>query len=270
MDAAFFDARDLITHRFAVGHEGGQVARPWYLTRSAYPAGALCCHVRDLLQYGRFQLSDGTVDDHTLLTAAGLAQCHEPQVPIWGQESMALSWFVDDRSGTRIIHHGGATNGQIALLAMVPEHELVLAVLTNAGKGRALTREILEWVMDHLLDAPLPQPEPLPFETEDLRPYIGRFERDAAQLELGILGGRLVGQYIFQKGFPDENAPLPPPPPPMTFLPTGEDEFMIGDGPMAKSTVHAIRGGDGTIGWLRLGFRLHRRVADELQLPKGE
>jgi CubicO group peptidase (beta-lactamase class C family) len=265
MDEAFFDARDLVTHRFAVGHEDDQVARPWYLTRSAYPAGALCCHLRDLLKYGRFQLGDGTVNDNALLSAAGLAQCHAPQFPIWGKESMALAWFVDDSSGTRILSHGGATNGQIALLALVPEHALILAVLTNDSKGRVLSRKLLEWVMEHFLRAPLPQPEPIPCETADLRPYVGRFERDAAELELGILGGRLVGQYAFRKGFPDENAPPPPPPPPMTFLPTGEDEFMIGDGPMAESRVHAIRREDGAIGWLRLGLRLHRRVDDHLQ-----
>ncbi|MCA9918836.1 MAG: beta-lactamase family protein, partial [Anaerolineales bacterium] len=54
MKDAYFDARDVITHRFAVGHNGGKVARPWYLTRSAYPAGGICCHVNDLLRYGRF------------------------------------------------------------------------------------------------------------------------------------------------------------------------------------------------------------------------
>lgn len=261
MQDAFFDARDVITHRFAVGHNDGSVARPWYLTRSAYPAGGLCCHVKDLLKYGRFHLGEGTNNDgQQLISADALALNHTPQHTILNDESIALAWFVDDRAGTRILKHGGGTKGQVTLLALVPEHNLILTVLTNGENGGHLTREVLEWVMDKYLDAPIPQPEPIEYETADLQPYAGVYDRSFANIELGILGGRLIGQLAYKKGFPDEKTPPPPPPPPATFMPIGKDHFIVIDGPMAKSEANFLRRSDGSIGWLRLGLRAYKRV----------
>ena len=255
-----FDARDAITHRFAVGHNGGSVARPWYLTRSAYPAGGLCCHVQDLLVYGRFHLGDSPNNGPSLISTETLSLCHTPQFPIFNNESIALSWFVDDRAGTRILKHGGGTKGQVTLLALVPEHNLILAVLTNAENGGSLTREVMEWVMAEYLNAPIPQPEPIAHETADLQPYAGVYDRSFANIELGIIGGRLIGQMAYKKGFPDEKTPPPPPPPPMTFMPIGQDHLIVTDGPMAKAEAHLIRRDDGSIGWLRLGLRAYKRL----------
>jgi CubicO group peptidase (beta-lactamase class C family) len=260
MEDTFFDARDVITHRFAVGHNDGRVARPWYLTRSAYPAGGLCCHVRDLLKYGRFHLGNGTNNGRQLISANSLTLCHTPQHTILNDESVALAWFVDDRAGKRILKHGGGTKGQVTLLALVPEHELVLTVLTNSENGGNLTREVLEWVMANYLDGPIPQLEPIKYETADLQPYVGVYDRSFANVELGILGGRLIGQLAYKKGFPDEKTPPPPPPPPATFMPVGQDHFIVTDGPMAKSEAYFLRRPDGSIGWLRFGLRAYKRV----------
>ncbi|WP_420644472.1 serine hydrolase domain-containing protein [Candidatus Leptofilum sp.] len=260
MSDAFFGARDVITHRFAVGHGGGKVARPWYLARSAYPAGGLCCHVKDLLAYGRFHLGDGTSNDQKLISPELLKLCHTPQFPIWGKESIGLAWFVDDRAGTRVWRHGGGTKGQVTLLAIVPEHELVLVCFTNGENGGALTREVMEWVMAHYLDTPIPQPEPIAYETADLEPYVGKYDRGFADIELGIIGGRLIGQQAQRKGFPDQHTPPPPPPPPATLLPVGEDHFIVADGPMTRAEIHFIRNAEGAIGWLRLGMRAYKRV----------
>ena len=260
MADAQFDARDVITHRFAVGHSDGKVARPWYLTRSAYPAGGICCHVHDLLTYGRFHLGDGTVNDQKVISSELLDLCHTQQFTIWGKEAIGLAWFVDDRAGTRIWRHGGGTKGQVTLLAIVPEHELVLVCFTNGENGGALTREVLEWVMENYLDAPIPQPEPIAYETAELEPYVGKYDRGFAEIELGIIGGRLIGQQVQRRGFPDQHTPPPPPPPPATLLPTGTDQFVIADGPMKRAEVQFIRRDDGEIGWLRLGLRAYKRL----------
>jgi CubicO group peptidase (beta-lactamase class C family) len=260
MEETFFDARDVITHRFAVGHNGTpddmNVARPWYLTRSAYPAGALCCHVQDLLKYGRYNLSN----DPQLISTDSLAQLHKPQAQIFGKVAIALSWFVDDETGTRQLHHGGGTNGQISLLLLIPEHNLALVTLTNANNGGALNQEIVRWVLAEYLKIDLPEPEPIEYDTADLQPYAGKYDRPFAKIELGVLGGKLIGQMAYKKGFPDENSPPPPAPPPMTFMPLGEDHLIITDGPMAKSEAHFIRREDGSIGWLRLGLRAFTRL----------
>ena len=210
--------------------------------------------------YGRFHLGNGTFNDQNVISQELLDLCHTPQFPIWGKEAIGLAWFVDDRAGTRIWRHGGGTKGQVTLLAIVPEHELVLACFTNGENGGALTREVLEWVMEHYLDAPIPQPKPIAYETADLEPYVGKYDRGFAEIELGIIGGRLIGQQVQRRGFPDQHTPPPPPPPPATLLPTDKDQFVIADGPMQRAEVQFIRNADGEIGWLRLGLRAYKRL----------
>jgi CubicO group peptidase (beta-lactamase class C family) len=89
LNHCYFEPGDVMTYRFAVGHnvseEGAQVARPWPLPRSVYPAGGITCHVKELLRYARFHLGDGTTEDGTeLLRPESLSQMHSPQVTVWG------------------------------------------------------------------------------------------------------------------------------------------------------------------------------------------
>ncbi|HIE28405.1 TPA: class A beta-lactamase-related serine hydrolase [Candidatus Poribacteria bacterium] len=106
-----FDPGDVMTHRFAVGHDVSEeyatVARPWPLPRAAYPAGGITCHVKDLLRYARFHLGDGTTEDGTrLLTPESLSLMHTPQAPIWEEhESVGLTWFINDEESLLPLSH---------------------------------------------------------------------------------------------------------------------------------------------------------------------
>ena len=146
------------------------------------------------------------------------------------------------------------------MLILVPKHNLILVILTNSDNGGNLIQEVTRWVIAEYLNVNLPQPDPIEHETADLQPFAGVYDRPFANIELGILGGRLIGQLAYKKGFPDQNTPPPPPPPPMTFMPVGRDHLIVTDGPMAKSEAHLIRRADGSIGWLRLGLRAYKRV----------
>ena len=51
---SFFFPEDCLTHSVSVGHGDGKVKEGWLLPRCSFPAGAICCSVLDLLQYGRY------------------------------------------------------------------------------------------------------------------------------------------------------------------------------------------------------------------------
>ena len=265
LERVFFDPGDVMTHRFAVGHnvgeEGAQVARPWPLPRAAYAAGGITCRVRDLLRYARFHLGDGTIEDGTsVLKPESLAQMHAPQVTVWGDEAWGLTWSVAEVDGTRQLSHGGGTTGQVSLLALIPEHHFAMAVFTNANRGGEVTRDVHRWALKEYLGLEVPVPKPIEASEEELRAYTGRYSRPFADIELGILGGRLVGQLAYKAGFPAKDSPPPPPPPPMTLAPCEKDRLLALDGPFKDGTAEVIRQPDGSIGWLRLG-RIHRREA---------
>ncbi len=269
LERTFFGPGEVITHSFAVGHivvEGkAQVARPWALDRAIYPAGGITCHVNDLLRYARFHLGDGRAADGTsVLSRESLTTMHTPQVAVREGESWGLSWgIVDDIEGARQVRHGGGTKGQVSLLVMVPEHEMAVAILTNADRGGLITDEVRRWVLKELLGLEAPRAEPIDAEEQDLAQYAGHYCGYYMDLDLGILGGKLVGQVTYKRGFPNEDVPPPPAPPPASVALCAEDQLLVLDGPAKDTLGDAIRNRDGSIGWLRFSGRLHKREERE-------
>jgi hypothetical protein len=82
-----------------------------------------------------------------------------------------------------------------------------------------------------------------------------------AEIELGMLGGRLVGQVIYKQGFPTPDVPPPPLPPPVSLALCEKDRLLITSGPMSGGRVDAIRKADESIGWIRIG-RVYRRLEE--------
>lgn len=266
LEHSYFDPGEVITHRFVVGHtsgeDGAQVARPWPLPRSAYPAGGIVCHVQDLLRYARFHLGDGTTKDGTqLLKLESIAQMQSPQVAVWGDEQWGLTWSINEINGTRQLSHGGGTMGQISLLALIPEHDFAIAILTNANQGGTVTREVSRWALKHYLDLEVSDPEPIEASEEELVAYVGRYSRPFAEMELGLLGGKLVAQITYKGGFPTKDTPPPPPPPPASLAMCEQDRLLVLNGPFKDAKADIIRQADDSIGWIRVGGRIHRREA---------
>jgi len=269
LEHCYFAPGDVITHRFAVGHDikdqSAQVVRPWPLPRAAYPAGGITCHVKDLLRYARFHLGDGTAEDGTrLLTLESLSQMYTPQVIIWGKyETMGLTWFINDEDGIRKLSHGGRTNGQASSLTLVPEHHFAIAIFTNANQGGTVTGDVSRYAVEKYVGVKRTgkkkESAPIASPLEELAAYVGRYVRPFAELELGILGGKLVGQATPKGGFPSKDSPPPPTPPPMSLAQCEKDRLLVLDGPSKGARVDAIRKPDGTIGWLRWGNRICKR-----------
>jgi CubicO group peptidase (beta-lactamase class C family) len=256
----FFDPGDVLTHRFAVGHYEGLVARPWPLPRSAYAAGGITSSMRDLLAYAKFHMGDGSISEEVrLLKEDSLAQMQTPQVTIWNKTSWGLPWSIDDTYEIRLISHGGGTTGQISLFTFAPEKQLAWAVFTNAGTGGKASTEIHKKILKDYLKIEVEEPKPMQTSEEQLTPFVGKFSRPFVDVHLGILGGRLVGNMSYKMGFPDKDSPPPPAPPPFTLDLIEEDRLMIVDGPLEEVKVDVVRQADGSIGWLRTG-RLLKKI----------
>jgi CubicO group peptidase (beta-lactamase class C family) len=104
----------------------GSTADPAY-TVARRPGGGLWSTVGDLVTYG-------------LAHCRGYADLHEPVAAALGAQ-YACGWWVRDGG---ILDHEGSVGGFQSLLLLVPERELVLAVLTNSWKGSSLIRHVVE------------------------------------------------------------------------------------------------------------------------------
>ncbi len=259
MEHAFLVPADVMTYRFAVGHSAGDeglaVARPWRLTRAAYPAGGIVTSAPELLKYARFQLGDGlSARGERLLSAGSMAEMHSAQAPIWGDgEAMGLSWFIDTRDGVRTIWHSGGTVGQCALLALVPERDFALAVLTHGDQGWRTARALYRWCVRRYLGETPYVPQPTGAPADALAPYAGHYERYYADADLEMQDGALFLRLTFKRSFPDERTPVPPPTPPMRVDLAGPDRLLVLEGPLKDALVDVLRGPDGAIRWIRSG-----------------
>ena len=121
----------------------------------AYPAGrraagGLWSTVGDLVEYG-------------LAHCRGWEELHRPVAEALGAR-YALGWWVRDG----VLDHEGSVGGFQSLLLLVPEDEIVLAVLTNSWKGSALIRHVV-------VDLEL---VPLPARGDDVGSIDGRYALD--------------------------------------------------------------------------------------------
>lgn len=126
-------------------------------------AGGIISSANDMAQWMNFQLM-GTSKPGSVLKK-------ETQNLIWtphnvftvseGQKAArpgrnfngyALGWGVSDKSGRRIISHGGGYDGMYSRVAMMPEENLGIVVLTNGMRG--ISGAITDYVMDEYIKAP--------------------------------------------------------------------------------------------------------------------
>ena len=256
--------RDVMTHRFAVGHRvsdenGPEVLRPWYLARALFPVGGLACDVKEMLRYARFHLGDGS----PLLERGSLREMHSTHFDKVGTDGeMAITWHVTEVGSTRVLGHGGGTLGQISLLQFVPERDFAIVIVTNAGRGRQITRDVSRWAMKEYLGLEITDPEPTTPQPDGGDAYAGSYRRPFADVEVSLDGDVLVLERMVKQGFPTQDSPVPPPPPPARFQFFETDRIVMLDGPMKGTTAEFIRKDDGSIGWLRFGGRIHIREQD--------
>jgi len=265
MASAGFHPNDAITHRFAVGHNAGKkrprVARPWGLPRYAWAAGGIFCHVKDLLKYAQFQMGNGKTGNRRLLKSTTLKQIHKQQSPIGHfQEAIGLSWFIDHIDGVKILSHGGGTVGQISLLKIVPEHKLAYAIFTNANNGGGLIQNVNRWILKEYPNLTPPKAKHRKTTAKQLEPYAGRYIRPFSEIKLTLKKDVLSGKTTFKRGFPSEKDPVPPPTPPVNCTLSKKDCIIVADSPSKGAQFEIVRKPDNTIGWLRLGLRIFKRV----------
>ncbi|MDQ2786237.1 MAG: beta-lactamase family protein [Chloroflexota bacterium] len=265
MRHTFYFARNIVTERFAVGHtvanDTPTVARPWELPRTVNPAGGLLADVLDLLVYARFQMGDGTAQDGTrILSPESLAFMQSPLSSRGSSGEMGLTWMLEDIGGVRTVRHSGGTVGQQTIFVFVPSRNFALTVLTNADRGSELHSEATKWILKRYLGLEDPEPAILDATAEQLAPYAGRYISALSDLELTVRDGGFLLQRIPKGGFPDKERPAPPLPPPVRAALSGENLLIGLDEPMHGTRGEFLRDADGSIAWLRLGSRAHRRV----------
>lgn len=140
---------------------------PWRNIDNVGPAGSINASVRDLTNWIRLHLNEGTVDGKRLISAENVREMHTPQMVIrnegrWqlffpptetSQLSYGLGWFINDYRGHKLVMHGGTIDGFRASIVLVPKAKLGVAVLANLN-GTQMPEAACYNVVDLLLGLP--------------------------------------------------------------------------------------------------------------------
>ena len=264
MDHTYLLPWDLMTHRFVVGHiekeDSPAVARPWSIGRASGPAGGIVTDVKDMLNYAQFQLGDGTFNGKHLLEPESLKKLHTPQVQYTPNNSIALTFWVDDSRSTRTMGHGGGTVGQTSLLTLVPDRDFSILLLTNSGKGPQLNLKVTNWALEHYLGIDTQEPSLIEVPQKKLTEYDGSYEATLTAVKVNSSEGKLAIGRRSLGGFPTKDTPPPSTEPlsPVRYGFYSKDHIVGLEDPYMGDLGQFLRDQDGSIAWLRLGKRIHR------------
>lgn len=142
--------------------DGAVTTIPYRDIAAVGPAGSVLSSAEDMARWLLFQLARGTVGDERIVGEQTLLETRRPQIlmrpegplslfyPEATSLAYAMGWVVSEYRGHTMLDHGGGIDGMTALVALLPERELGVAILANRQLATP-PYAILYPVLDRLL-----------------------------------------------------------------------------------------------------------------------
>jgi Beta-lactamase len=190
--------------------------------------------VRDLLAFGRTHLADGVSPSGKRvlsreLTARMQTASHDmgtPNVPPVG-----FGWLLLPFGRTTVLSMSGASPGGVAVLAVVPEHDLAFAAFGNDPRAMALHDQLVLWLLRQRLGVEVPDVVSRTAPVRDLAPYAGTYRSNQLRVDVGVVDGQLEERVTYEPldaeqeriftGFSGGSFPVRP----RRFVPVGKGLF---------------------------------------------
>jgi CubicO group peptidase (beta-lactamase class C family) len=270
----FFAIADVMTRRFATGHNLGQdgtlsVARQWKDTRANNPGGDAGSSVADLLRWARFHLGDGRAETGAqVLPAAVLRQMRQRTAELRGSslgDALGIGWFLREVGGVHTVGHDGSSNGQFASLLTVPERDFAVAVLSNAGPdgGLVTNQAVVQWALKHYLGVADRNREPLPYDPARAAEIAGIYENEMMRVIFRTGRAGLAVEFTIKpeiRAATDTELPPDMPPSDLGLLPGDADEYIITSGGLKGQRGFFTRDQNGQITAADMAGRTFTRV----------
>jgi CubicO group peptidase (beta-lactamase class C family) len=250
--------------------EEGPVLSPLgHLPRSFGPGGNINTTAGELLTMAYVLLHQGMAPNGNRIVSPGIIrEMTESRVPLPEPYMFGADWalglIVGDWHGHPVWAHDGSTVSQSARLRILPESNIAVAMLANAGPRDSFYRKVFNEILADLGAATIPAlPEPDPALTLDLSRYEGSYERPGTRYELAADRGKLRLTLTLN---PME-AQLLDKPEKLDYelLPISETHFLMpSDDPLEDpQTVAVYDFENGAAQYLHINCRVHPRVDEE-------
>jgi len=98
---------------------------------AAAPAGAINSSARDMAQWLRLMLANGSISGRRLVSEKGYDELVRKQMNVGGSIDYGLGWFLRQWNGHKVVEHGGNIDGFNSQVAFMPDQNLGFVLLTN-------------------------------------------------------------------------------------------------------------------------------------------
>jgi CubicO group peptidase (beta-lactamase class C family) len=248
MDGSRTSAEAAILRSTAAGHfpdpeHGARLTGMFKLPDTWAPAGATAVGpVADLLAFGRVHLDGGrSPAGRRVLSEESTARMRTVAFDMGtpNVSPIGLGWLLVPFGGTTALSHSGASPGGVAVLVVLPEHDLVFAAFGNDMRAMPLHDENLLWLLREHLGVEVPDLLPRTAPAADLDRYAGTYRSNQMRVDVRVVGGQLEEDSAYE---PEDEAQAriftafaggALAYPPRRFVPVGKDLFVPAGMPLA-------------------------------------
>jgi CubicO group peptidase (beta-lactamase class C family) len=150
----------------AINYSADGMTIPPYISDSP-GASAIISSAHDLIRYAMFHLKNDLPDQRAIITEASIDTMQKPSpetgpIEEWECDGSGygIGWVISTTNDNlRVVHHFGGTIGVSTVLALVPEENLAVAILSNTNnqwRGEILIRILRTLLPGKLKDLPTP------------------------------------------------------------------------------------------------------------------
>jgi CubicO group peptidase (beta-lactamase class C family) len=208
MEDSCTSAEEAILRSTAVGHfpdpATGAVRRTdmFMLPDSWAPAGATPIGtVRDLLAFARTHLAGGvSPSGRRALSGESTARMQSVSYDMGtpNVSPIGLGWLLVPFGETTALSMSGASPGGVAVLVLVPEHDLAFAAFGNDPRAMALHDRLLLWLLQEHLHVEVPDLVSDAAPESDLRPFAGTYRSNQLQVDVSVIDGQLEERTTYE------------------------------------------------------------------------
>ena len=135
VDPPFSEIEDLATAYMRRRPDGSRQTMDYYETRGMASMGSIVSTVEDMARFAALHLEQGnSTADGEILSTSTMREMHRPQ---WVYSSwsgaMGLGFRIAPRNGQNTVSHGGWIGDHRSHLLMVPDQQLGVVAMVNAG-----------------------------------------------------------------------------------------------------------------------------------------
>jgi CubicO group peptidase (beta-lactamase class C family) len=211
-------SRDTATGYISQDEEVRDRKLPFRDVSNVASAGAINSSVRDMAQWLRLMLNNGSFAGRRLISEESFKQLVTPQIQMDVKMHYGLGWVLFDWHGYNLVSHDGGVDGFHSVVELMPDHQLGYVLLANVDDDD-LEKYARKIIWSNLVGLPQPAAASGSASSESFNELVGRFEDRADKVSafLEIEDGKLVLKITGQ--------------PSMTLEPKKKDQFTIQGAP---------------------------------------